>query len=355
MQSLTIPRIRCSIVTVTVLAGAALAAPAAQADPQWHIGTSETSTVLDCSFNQQPGIQVSAELQADPQAVPKVGDVFYVRTVAARIGQGCDIYMGAHVEVVPPPGVTLAISGRNPVRCSWMDVPTGALTAADGCPQGIYEGVYGPALDQLTPGGPTESYPWEIAYEKALVVEVPLVSSRPLHGTSPTCPRVSGMPPCSPSSSGDTLQFTARMLDAWSSDWLSPYVPLFVEAPPAGGGATPGGGGDGASPSTKLAAAPRTLKLRRLLRGLPVAVTVAQARSRVSADLRVRGVRGVIARKIVRRAEAGRLKLRLKPSRKAARALRRARGKAMRATLRVRVEPPRADTVTETRRITVKR
>lgn len=362
---------------VAAFAAVAIAAPAAQAAPEWHIGTSETSTVLDCSFSQQPGIQLSAALQADPQALPKVGDVFYARTVAGRIGEGCGIYMGAHVEVVPPPGVTLAISGANPVRCQWMDIPTGALTPADGCPQDIYEGVYGPAFDQLTPAGDTETHPWEIAYQKALAIEVPLVSSRPLHGTAPTCPRVSGMPPCLAASSGDTLQFTARMLDAWSSDWLSPYVPLFVEAAAAdgggagGGGTTPGGttpgGGrtpaDGANGghgrSTALASAPASLTLRRLLRGLPVVVNVARSRSRVVADLRAAGLRSsgstVVARKVIRRAKVGRLRVRLKPARKGARALRRVRREAIKATLRVRVAPPRGRAQTYTKRIAVQR
>lgn len=358
-------RILTTALAAAAFVAAALAAPAAQAAHQWHIGTSETSTVLDCSFSQQPGIQSSAELQADSQAVPKVGDVFYARTVAGRIGEGCGIYMGAHVEVVPPPGVALAISGANPVRCQWMDIPTGALTPADGCPQGIYEGVYGPALDQLTPAGDTETHPWEIAYQKALVIEVPLVSSRPLHGTAPTCPRVSGMPPCAPASSGDTLQFTARMLDAWSSEWLSPYVPLFVEAAAAddggagGGGTSAGGANGGRGRSTALASAPASPTLRRLLRGLPVVVNVARARSRVVADLRAPGLSRsgstVVARKVIRRAKAGRLRVRLKPARKAARALRRVRWEAIRATLRVRVAPPRGRAQTYTKRIVVRR
>ena len=61
--------------------------------------------------------------------------VFYVRSVIARIGDGCGIDMLGHVEIVPPPGVTTAISAQHPVRCEWLDITTGALSPAGGCPR----------------------------------------------------------------------------------------------------------------------------------------------------------------------------------------------------------------------------
>lgn len=208
----------------------------ARAGQEWHVGTSETSLVGDCSFNySRNGIRADAWFHSDPVDIPRVGEVFYVRSVIARLSDGCGIDMGGHVEIVPPDGVTPAISSANPVRCRWMDIGTGALTQADGCPQEAYEGVYGPAFDQVTPDGPTETYPWLIDYGKALVIEIPLKSSRGLQGTSPGCTRFEGDPPCTnPSQSGDTLQFTVRMIDGWSSEWLSPYVPLFVYDPGPG-------------------------------------------------------------------------------------------------------------------------
>ena len=145
-------------------------------------------------FGQEPGIQANAELQADPEALPRVGEVFYVRSVIARIGDGCGIDMLGHVEIVPPPGVTTAISAQHPVRCEWMDITTGALSPAGGCPQEAQEAVYGPGFDQLTPGGSTPTYPWRIAYQQALVIEVPLRSNRGLQGTSPSCSRWRGRP-----------------------------------------------------------------------------------------------------------------------------------------------------------------
>jgi hypothetical protein len=360
---------KAHLIAATALLVGLLAASPAVAAPEWHSGTSESSYVLDCNFSQQPGIQANAEFQADPQAIPRVGEVFYVRSVIARIGDGCGIDMLGHVEIVPPPGVTTAISAQHPVRCQWMDITTGALSPAGGCPQEAQEAVYGPGFDQLTPGGSTPTYPWRIAYRQALVIEVPLRSNRGLQGTSPSCSRWEGAPPCTtPSQSGDTLQFTIRMLDAWSSAWLSPYVPLFVQGGGGAGAKGPGagtpGGGPGAGKAGLLASAPRSLKLRQLLRGLPVTVNVATTGSTVTAQLTAGGLRRVrsasiakvtvIARATRRRAKAGTLRLRLKPTRKAARALRRTK-RPLKLRLKVRVTPPAGRAQTATTRITVKR
>jgi hypothetical protein len=356
------------LIAFTSLLAALIVAAPAQAALQWHTGTSESSYVLNCNFAQEPGIQANAQFQADPQALPGVGQVFYVRSVIARIGDGCGIDMLGHVEIVPPPGVTTAISTQHPVRCEWMDITTGALSPAGGCPQEAQEAVYGPGFDQLTPGGSTPTYPWRIAYQQALVIEIPLRSNRGLQGTSPSCSRWEGAPPCTtPSQSGDTLQFTIRMLDAWSSAWLSPYVPLFVSG--AGGAGTQGpgagapGGGAGAGKAGLLTSAPRALKLKQLLRGLPVTVNVATSGSTVRAQLTASGLRAarsasiakttMIARATRRKAKAGTLRLRLKPTRKAARALRRTR-RPLKLRLKVRVAPPAGKAQTATTTITVR-
>jgi hypothetical protein len=356
------------LIAFSSLLAALLAAAPAEAAPEWHSGTSESSYVLDCNFGQQPGIQANAEFQADTQAIPRVGDVFYVRSVIARIGDGCGIDMLGHVEIVPPPGVTTAISAQHPVRCQWLDITTGGLSPAGGCPQEAQEAVYGPGFDQLTPSGSTPTYPWRIAYQQALVIEIPLRSNRGLQGTSPSCSRFEGDPPCGPNQSGDTLQFTVRMLDAWSSAWLSPYVPLFVHGAGGAGAKGPGAntpsGGAGAGTAGLLASAPRSLKLKQLLRGLPVTVNVATAGSTVTARLTAGGLRAarsasiakvtVIARATRRRAKAGSLHLRLKPTRKAARALRRTR-RPLKLRLKVRVTPPAGKPQIATTRISVKR
>jgi hypothetical protein len=170
-----------------------------------------------------------------------------------------------------------------------------------------------------------------------------------------------------PSQSGDTLQFTIRMLDAWSSAWLSPYVPLFVDGAASPGAKAPGAGTPGGGPGGKaglLASAPRSLKLKQLLRGLRVTVNVPTAGSTVTAQLTAAGLRAVrsasiakvtvIARATRRKAKAGSLRLRLKPTRKAARALRRTK-RALKLKLKVRVAPPAGKAQIATTRITVRR
>jgi hypothetical protein len=157
------------------------------------------------------------------------------------------------------------------------------------------------------------------------------------------------------------------MLDAWSSAWLSPYVPLFVDGAASPGAKVPGAGtpGGGAEGKTGLlASAPRSLKLKQLLRGLPVTVSVATGGSTVTAQLTASGLRGVrsasiakvtvIARATRQKAKAGSLRLRLKPTRKTARALRRTK-RALKLRLKVRVTPPAGKSQTATTPITVKR
>lgn len=306
-----------SALVVGIVIGALAAAAPAGAALRWNTGSMEESTVSNCNFDPETGIVAIADFQADPAALPRVGDVFYVRTVAGRVGNGCGIGMRSHVELVPPPGVTLAISPSTPLRCGYMDIDTAVSTPAANCPQAGYDGVYGPAFDQLTPAGPNETYPWDVPYGKALVVEVPLRSSRPLAGTAPACSRLVGDPPCAADRSGDALQFSHKIIDGWASPWLSPYVPLFVEPGPAGGGAV-------AAPRVRAAAA---VRLRTLRRGLRIRVGVARSGSRVAATLVLPGARRklVLARGVIRNATVGTVRLRLEATKAGLRALRRVR------------------------------
>src|SRR4051794_10597354 len=160
-----------------------LAVPTADAAQEWQPGTIEQSTVSNCNLDPETGIMANAEFQSDPAKVPNVDDVFYVRTIPGRVGNGCGSGMSVHVEIVPPAGVEPAISPSTPVRCSYMDIDTAALTPAPGCPQAPQAGVYGVAFDQLAGGSPS---PWSLAYGQALVIEIPLRSSRGLAGRAPT-------------------------------------------------------------------------------------------------------------------------------------------------------------------------
>jgi hypothetical protein len=334
-----------STALAAAVAGAALAAAApADAARQWNSGSTEHSTVSNCNFDPETGIIANAEFQADQSSLPRVGDVFYVRTIPGRVGNGCGSDMNVHVEIVPPAGVTPAISSSNPVRCSYLDIDSGAVTPASGCPQSAQTGVYGVAFDQLTPGGSTETFPWPVPYGKALIIEIPLRSSRTLAGGVPSCSRSNGDPPCSASQAGDTLQFADKVIDGFGSPWLSPYVGLFVQGA-AGGGGTSGG-------TALIASAPHAVKIARLLRGLAIKVNVPAEGSSVVAKLSAKGGRAIAAR-TVGNAHAGTLVLKLKPSHKAAGSLRRAR-RALKATLKVRVTPPQGTTSSATRTLTLK-
>jgi hypothetical protein len=345
------------------------AARAQAAATEWQAGTIEQSTVTNCNFDPEVGIYANAEFQADQARLPKTGEVFYVRTIPGRVGNACGSGMSVHVEIVPPSGVLPAISASTPVRCSEMDIDTGALTDLAGCPQAPQTGVYGLAFDRLTPGGPAESAPWELAYGKALVIEIPLRASRALSGGAPSCSRFNGEPPCS--QSGDALQFADKIIDGFGSPWLSPYVGLFVEPaaagdpPPSGGTTTPPGGTTTAppagtsapagTPASVIAAAPRTAKLARLLLGVRIKVNVAQAGSRVTAQLllKKRGRTSVIAKRTVASAKAGLLSLKLTPSRALIRSLRLAGRRRIRTTIRVRVQPPAGGVRTQTAPLTL--
>jgi hypothetical protein len=336
-------------VLVSALVATLVAAPA-NAAQEWHPGTIERSTVSNCNFDPETGIIANAEFESDPGSVPKVGEVFYVRTIPGRVGNGCGTGISVHVEIVPPAGVSPAISASTPVRCNYMDIDTGVLAPASGCPQEPQAGVYGVAFDQLTPGGSAQTSPWDLPYGKALVIEIPLRSSHELAGAPPACIRSNGEPPCAANQAGDSLQFADKVIDGFGSPWLSPYVGLFVAPSAAGGGSGTG---------ELIVAAPRAIQISRLLSGLAITVNVAEGGSSVTAKLSVKVLGAspakvkIIATRTVRDVAAGTLAMKLKPSRAAARSLRRAR-RPLTATLHVRLTPPQGGPHTATTNVTLR-
>ena len=227
-----------ALLVLAVSAGPAIAAP------DWHSGEIESSTVTNCNFMPEKGIDNLAQFYADKAALPKVGDTFYVRMMPARSGYGCGIGMHVHPEVVLPEGVSLAISASTPVKCQLWDYLKDIATPLDGCPQTPQSGIYGPAFDKETSEGPK---PWPVPHLYGVVIELPLVSSRPLKGAAgrpSTCLRVGlGPPPCSAKAAGDNIQLATWVSDGRLDPWLVPTVPLFVE--PAG--TSPGGSQPGAT------------------------------------------------------------------------------------------------------------
>ena len=104
--------------------------------------------------------------------------------------------------------------------------------------------------------------------------------------------------------------------------------------------------------SGSLVTVARSMRLRNAVKGIPLRVTVPADGARVAATLTAKGF-GRIS--VVKRngVKAGSLRLRMKPTRLAARKLRRA--SAMTASLRVSVKVPGQSATVETIRIRLRR
>lgn len=336
-----------------VIAG--VPAPPAQAAPDWELGLPEETTEESCVslgnadlLIYETNISARAGMLLDPQDLPEVGEVFYGSVWIGQV-RGC-FDDAVAPEVLPPTGVELAISAQNPVRCHSTPVAGGAQTpisAAAGCPQNPGPGLYGGR--SLAPNGDNTQV-WTMAAGEIFVIEFPLRASRPLTGLpgGPSCPeRANRTGPCPRESAGDFLQTPIKVIDNGFSPVLTPALGLFSVA--GGGGPSAGGAG--------LFEAPRSMRIRRALKGVRIRVSVPSDGSTVTATLRARGLRGlrggVIARAGKRRAKAGVLKLRLKPSRAARRAL---LGKRrVQATLRVEVKPRGGAALRDSTKLTLRR
>jgi len=331
-----------------LLAAAALTAIAvvhpARAQEPFDPGVLESSYVNGCPILGQPGILTRG---IDARAVlpnratpPAVGEVFRAAAVIDGVGDPC-MSQAVLVEVVPPAGVELAISPQEPLRCLRIDAPGQPEVPQAGCPQAPGPGSFGTLLAQTTRADGL----WEVPLGGRIVLEFPLRASRPLTGLAgggPSCGRIPASPanrggsfPCPPALAGDALQVAVRVVDGQGSPWLVPHNFLTVRA------------GAGQAPPTApaqagvLRTAPRRVRIARALRGIPITVVVPEAASSVVAELRAKRLGGArrmrLARVTRRNVRAGELKLRLRPTGRARRALRRAR--SVTATLSVTVRP----------------
>ena len=343
---------------VAVTAGmAAFAAQPAPAAPEWNDGLPEDHFTQTCEsiggvggYREEHSSQVRAGTFVDAQNIPKVGEVFYARVAMAAVG-GCG-EKSFIPEVVAPLGVEVAISAANPVRCHYT-LPDGSDTALGGCPQTLQPGPHGGL--SLAPGGnPNNAWtgvgkiPGTPALTRPQVeivyIEFPLRASRRLTGLpgGPTCAaRTARTGPCRRDAAGDFLQVAVTVYDV-SIPVLTPAIGLVVGA---GGGGAPAGSGS-------LVTVARSMRLRSALKGIPLAVMVPADGARVAATLTAKGFGriSVVERNGVK---AGSLRLRMKPTRLAARKLRRA--SVVTASLRVSVKVPGRAAAVETIRIRLRR
>ena len=345
---------------LAVVAGlVGFAAAPAVAAPEWNDGLPEDHFTQTCEsiggvggFREEHSSQVKAGTFVDPQNIPNVGDVFYARVAMAAVG-GCGD-KSFIPEVVPPLGVEMAISAATPVRCHYT-LPDGSDTALGGCPQAPQAGPHG-GLSLAPDGNPNNAWtgvgriPGTPALTRPQVeivyIEFPLRASRPLNGLpgGPTCTeRTMRTGPCPRAAAADFLQVPVTVFDV-STPVLTAAIGLVVEAGDGGSPApTPPGepGADGNS--GRLLTVASSVGIRRAAKGIPIRITVPADGARISVTLIAKrfGRIAVVKRKGVK---AGVLRLRMKPTRRVARRLRRARPSKATVTLTVKV-PGQAKTV----------
>ena len=342
---------------LAVTAGlAGFAAQPAVAAAVWNDGLPEDHFTQTCEsiggvggYREEHSSQVRVGTFVDPARIPEIGEVFYARVAMAAVG-GCG-EKSFVPELLAPLGVEVAISAANPVRCHYT-LPDGSDTALGGCPQALQPGPHGGL--SLAPGGnPANAWtgvgkiPGTPALTRPQVeivyIEFPLRSTRRLAGLpgGPTCAaRTARTGPCPRDAAGDFLQVAVTVFDV-SVPVLAPAIGLVVG--PSGG--APAGG-------TRLVTVARSMRLRRAVRGIPLRVRVPADGARVAATLTAKGL-GRIS--VVKRngVKAGSLRLRMKPTPRAARKLRRA--SAVTASLRVSVKLPAQPATVETITIRLRR
>jgi hypothetical protein len=383
--------VRSRAVRVAAVAAAVslICAGAAQAAPRWNEGLIEKSTITNCVSiiggypYSEEGAWSWTGFWADPNDLPNVGEVFYVHSVFAAVGNACSGQYG-YPEFKLPSGVSLAISSQTPVICYAVDFtksPPAATRETQACRQQPSQGFYGGSYGF----GPLTQSSWPMPQGKGWEIQVPVVSNRTLNGIAAN--------PC------DCVEGYTKIIDGNSSPVLNPEIGVFAEPGPStpGGGGVPGAGtGTGTGTTTGTTTqqqqqqgtdsttdqttppevdpqssplgsytAPASFKLGTAARrGLPVTVENRVAGSTIAARL-VQGrgsgralarlsARSFVAAKVTKRnAPAGNVRLALKLTKKAQRRFRRSR--RVKLTLLITVTPPGGSAATVSKPVTLKR
>ena len=125
------------------------------------------------------GSDVVAGYQADPASLPKAGDVFYAHVGFGAAIETCDGgTQYGEVDLVLPPGVSLAVDADHPITCTYTDV-NGPMVPNPQCPAATSSGIYGPAL---APGAPGSA--WRLPAGRWFEIQFPLRSTRQLRGAA---------------------------------------------------------------------------------------------------------------------------------------------------------------------------
>ncbi len=174
------PRILLVIGVSLVVLGAMPAL--AQASASWQSGPLVESQDNNC-ITGDPEYEAGTYLSyyADPASPPQVGQVYYVAIDATGIGNTCPgIY--ADINLIMPSGTAPAISSQFPVRC-YLQFPGHNNYVQDTgseCPQSLPVGLHGYSLD---PHGVNPPF-WPLPQGASVEIQVPVISTQPLNGTS---------------------------------------------------------------------------------------------------------------------------------------------------------------------------
>lgn len=284
----TWPGRRTLIPLLLALIALACASASASAAEQWNDGTSEQSTLFNCVLGiPETGALTYAGYKADPSALPRAGDVFYGHAVFGAAMEACTGDQFGELDVVLPPGVSLAIDAAHPVYCFYED-NQGPVQPYSPCPTHAVNGTYGPQFTSGDGGGP-----WDMPAGRLIEVQFPLVSNRELKGPAGGhCPE--SLSELSAYPQHDCLITALHVADGDTDPWLLPNEELVVSPgaasttpPQSRPGTGPGGTGPGGTsrPGARLLA-PRKLRLSKLMsNGLTVKLTLPSAGSSVDLSL----------------------------------------------------------------------
>ena len=165
----------------------------------------------------------------------------------------------AELDLVLPPGVSLAVDASHPIKCFYED-PDEQAVVDPACPTRTVAGVYGPQLPAGDEGGG-----WDLSPGRTYEVQFPLVSTRQLKGgLGGYCPRNADEIAFHPDR--DCLITAVHVIDGDTNPWLTPSEDMYLAAPAptsGGGGSTGGaggsaGGGSSGGGSAGAAAQPET-------------------------------------------------------------------------------------------------
>jgi hypothetical protein len=218
-------RIHVALVVLALTCIFSLAASTARAAEQWNDGVPATSTQVKCVINlQETGAIAKAGYLADPSKPPTAGQVFYGHadfgaTTDTACSSGDQV---AELDVVLPPGVSLAVDPAHPITCLYAD-NDGPQTNYPTCPTQAIVGAYGPAIPSDDAG-----HAWTMPAGREFDIRFPLKSDRKLTGPAGGhCPQSVDEIPAYPQR--DCLLIALHVADGYSDPWLTPSEELFID------------------------------------------------------------------------------------------------------------------------------